>query len=76
MTVANAFTGPRRKVSAPSKSRRLCNCGCGKRASHMGQSNGVTLMMGCEFSVALWVKSPASHSKAWQRFTPPQSTGE
>jgi hypothetical protein len=30
----------------------------------MGQANGVTLMMGCELSVARWVKSPVRHRVA------------
>ena len=64
MTVPNAFTYPRTKIPAPPRSRRRCHCGCGKRASHMGQANGVTLMMGCELSVARWVKSPVRHRVA------------
>ena len=61
MTVANAFTDPRAKVLAPSKSRRRCHCGCNRRATHMGQANGVTMVMGCELSIARWVQSPVKH---------------
>ena len=39
-----------------SKSRRRCNCGCGRRASHRGMANGVCLTMGCELSMRRWVK--------------------
>lgn len=64
MTVANALTDPRTSVPTQSRSRRRCYCGCGQRASHMGQANGVTMMMGCELSVARWVKSPKLHLEA------------
>lgn len=40
-----------------SKSRRRCNCGCGRRATHRGMANGVCLKMGCELSVRRWVKA-------------------
>lgn len=64
MTVANAFTDPRTKVLAPPKSRRRCHCGCNRRATHMGQANGVTMVMGCELSIARWVQSPFKHRVA------------
>lgn len=67
MTVANALTHFRTKALAPSKSRRRCHCGCNRRASHMGQANGVTMMMGCELSVARWVRSPAEYVRAVRR---------
>lgn len=36
--------------------RRLCNCGCRRRATHRGMANGVCLTMGCELSMRRWVK--------------------
>ena len=36
--------------------RRNCSCGCKKRSTHMGRTNGITLMSGCELRVARWVK--------------------
>ncbi len=38
------------------KSRRMCRCGCKKRATHLGMSNGVSLAIGCELSIRRWVK--------------------
>lgn len=43
------------------RGRRKCNCGCGKRSTHMGLANGVSLMRGCEFAVARWVKDPFAY---------------
>lgn len=40
----------------PSRSRRRCHCGCGKRATHLGMCNGVGLLTGCQFFVMKWVK--------------------
>lgn len=40
----------------PPRSRRRCRCGCKRRATHAGRANGVTLTMGCELSIARWVK--------------------
>lgn len=40
-----------------SRSRRRCHCGCKRRASHRGMANGICLAMGCELSVARWVRS-------------------
>lgn len=37
---------------------RKCHCGCGKRATHRGAANGVTLTVGCELSMRRWVKDP------------------
>ncbi len=36
----------------PPRSRRKCQCGCGKRSTHHGCANGITLMTGCELAVA------------------------
>lgn len=41
----------------PPKSRRRCRCGCKTRATHMGQCNGVTLVMGCELYIRRWVRN-------------------
>lgn len=30
---------------------RKCHCGCGKRATHRGAANGVTLSLGCELAM-------------------------
>lgn len=38
------------------KSRRRCYCGCKLRATHRGAANGITLISGCELSIARWVK--------------------
>jgi hypothetical protein len=38
------------------KSRKLCHCGCRTRKSHVGKSNGVALMSGCELVVRRWVR--------------------
>lgn len=38
------------------KSRKLCHCGCHTRKSHVGKSNGVALMSGCELIVRRWVR--------------------
>lgn len=36
--------------------RRYCACGCEGRATHRGACNGVALIIGCEMSVARWVR--------------------
>lgn len=36
--------------------RRRCYCGCGRRATYTGGSNGVAMMHGCELSVRRWVR--------------------
>ena len=38
-------------------SRRRCHCGCKKRATHRGMANGICLTLGCELSIARWVKT-------------------
>jgi hypothetical protein len=42
------------------RSRRMCRCGCGKRATHMGMAKGVALYSGCDLTVARWVRDPAA----------------
>ena len=42
--------------NAKGEPRRKCPCGCRKMSTHRGVANGVTLMIGCEFYVARWVK--------------------
>lgn len=64
MTVANAFTDPRDMVPVPPRSRRRCNCGCNRRATHLGRANGVGMLTGCQLSVARWVRSPVKHRVA------------
>lgn len=44
-------------VPVKSTSRRRCDCGCGKRATHKCMANGVCLGRGCELSVRLWVRA-------------------
>lgn len=39
-----------------SRSRRRCQCGCNKRATHLGMANGIGLMPGCELRVKRWVR--------------------
>lgn len=36
--------------------RRLCQCGCRRRATHYGCANGVVLREGCELSIRRWVR--------------------
>ena len=40
----------------PSTSRRRCQCGCKRRATHLGMVNGIGLCSGCELSIRRWVK--------------------
>lgn len=47
---------PRYMQAVDPKSRRLCRCGCRKRATHLGMANGVALATGCELSIRRWVK--------------------
>ena len=60
VTVANALTDQRRKVEASRRSRRRCDCGCGRRATHVGTANGIAMMSGCELQVARWVRDPVA----------------
>lgn len=36
--------------------RRLCDCGCKTKATHVGMCNGVVLRRGCELSMRRWVR--------------------
>ncbi|MNY99185.1 hypothetical protein D3C78_157500 [compost metagenome] len=36
--------------------RRLCDCGCKTKATHVGMCNGVALTRGCELSIRRWVR--------------------
>lgn len=38
------------------KSRRRCNCGCKRRATHLCMANGICLSMRCELSAHRWVR--------------------
>lgn len=38
------------------KSRKMCRCGCNRRATKMGMCNGIALRVGCDFSILRWVK--------------------
>lgn len=40
----------------PPRSRERCNCGCGKRATHVGGAAGLALRSGCEWSIRRWVR--------------------
>lgn len=58
-----------KRYAAPARptSRSRCDCGCGKRATHIGCANGLALMGGCELTVRRWVRdgcqpSPPSSS--------------
>ena len=35
----------------------VCTCGCKNKITHLGMANGICLTSGCEFSVALWVRT-------------------
>ena len=56
MSVHNAETGRRTMQPVPPGTHRLCYCGCGKRASHIGMADGAGMTVGCEWSVRLWVR--------------------
>ncbi len=64
MISANALTDRRTVMMAPSSSRRRCHCGCRRRATHVGQANGITMMMGCELSARRWMRSPSNYYRA------------
>ena len=38
------------------KLRRMCRCGCRKRATHIAAANGMCMSMGCELSMRRFVK--------------------
>lgn len=48
-------------------SRRLCQCGCGHRASWLGLEDGVAMLAGCDLSVRRWVRdgdTPSATARA------------
>lgn len=47
----------------PRLSRRRCNCGCERRATHVGLANGLAMVDGCELSIARWVKTGAKKAR-------------
>ena len=54
---ASAKEGPRSMMRITGRGGRpKCRCGCGKRATHLGLANGVTLTGGCEQYVRWWVE--------------------
>ena len=55
--IADANNMIRYFVPAKSTSRRLCHCGCGKRATHMGMVNGVGMTQACGLGIRRWVKT-------------------
>lgn len=55
MTVGSIL-GKRSLALVRPASRRLCHCGCRKRATHIGLGDGVALTQGCEFYVRRWVR--------------------
>ena len=52
---ASATEHKRDTWPAPDK-RRKCHCGCGRRATHIGGTNGLALTGGCELSMRRWVR--------------------
>lgn len=44
--------------------RRACCCGCGGRSTHRGAANGVALTLGCELSIARWVRTGSQRPTA------------
>lgn len=55
--VASAAEHVRYAQPVRAASRRRCNCGCERRATHLGMANGIGLMSGCELSVQRWIKT-------------------
>ena len=53
---ADARTMERSMQQLPSRSRVRCDCGCNRRATHMGTVNGMGMTSGCELSIRRWVK--------------------
>lgn len=51
-------------------SRRRCHCGCKKRATHLGMAKGISLITGCELSVARWVRDPVAAFKQRKAMRP------
>jgi hypothetical protein len=39
------------------KSRRKCQCGCGRQATHLGMCNGIALVSGCELKCKRWARA-------------------
>lgn len=55
--VASAVTNVRYSQPVRPTSRRRCSCGCKRRATHFGMANGICLTLGCELSIARWVRT-------------------
>ncbi len=45
------------------KSRRRCNCGCKRRATHHGMANGMALTTACELAIRRWIKTGDTKAK-------------
>lgn len=52
------------------RGRRKCSSACPNPCTHAGYANGVCLMIGCQFHVAMWVRSLDAYH-AWCRRTRP-----
>lgn len=51
--------------------RRVCGSGCPHPCTHAGLANGVAMMIGCQFHVAMWVRDPSAHWLARRRGVKP-----
>lgn len=55
---ASSADNVRYSVKITGRGRRsICSCGCKNKATDIGMANGLGLTSGCEFSVALWVRT-------------------
>jgi len=57
MLYANAAIHKKTFIKAPSTSRRRCDCGCNKRATHIGMANNIAMTQACELIIRRWVKN-------------------
>ena len=53
---ANARTDVRYMEPVRPTSRKRCQCGCKKRATHYGKANGMVLAKGCEMKIRRWMR--------------------
>ena len=63
MIYANADIDPRSFLKVEKKSRRVCQCGCAMRATHIGLAGGIGMVVGCELSIRRWAKKMRSVNK-------------
>lgn len=53
-----ASLGVHKRYMCPVKTRRLCQCGCRQRATHVGFANGIAMTAPfCELTTRRWVKT-------------------